>query len=404
MISVSDQPFALVRQFSLKPLMFESFVCAMAMMSFVALAGPVARIIGMAPWQIGGAMTVGGIAWMVMSRYWGGLSDRRGRRPIILFGLSGFALSYFFLSLFIDLALRTQMASLVAFIGLVIGRGVAGAFYAAVPPTGAALVADYTPPEKRASAMAAIGASSAAGMVVGPGLTGLLGPISLSLPLYLTAVLPAVALIVLWRTLPRNAHHVPSHRDPVRLSDVRLRYPLIVGFAAAFSVAIAQIIVGFFALDRLDLDPAGAATAAGVALAIVGVALVIAQIALRQLLWTPTRLIRTGSVLAAIGFGSVTLADTAAMLWLSYALAAFGMGWVYPSVSALAANSVENHEQGAAAGAVAAAQGLGVILGPLLGTALYAVTTGLPFAFVGLLLIIAALLGYRRPDPVGPSA
>ncbi len=378
-------------RFSLKPLMFETFVCSMAMMAFVALAGPIARVIGLDPWQVGAAMTVAGVAWMVMARIWGAASDRRGRRPIILFGLSGFAISYFLLALFIDLAMRTAMMPVLAFIGLMIGRGVAGIFYAAVPATGAALVADHVAPDKRANAMAAIGASSAAGMVIGPGFAGLIAPISLSLPLYLTAALPAVALVVLWRVLPKIEHHAPPKAEPLRLTDRRLRRPMTMAFVAMFSVAIAQITVGFYALDRLHLDPAGAAQAAGIALAAVGVALVLAQVVLRRLGWPPARLIRFGGVIGALGFGAVTLATSAPLLWACYAVAAFGMGWVYPSVSALAANSVEAHEQGAAAGTVAAAQGLGVILGPIVGTFVYAIDNGAPFALVGVLLLVAAL-------------
>lgn len=68
--------------FSMKPLMFETFVCSMAMMSFVALAGPIARVLGLEPWQVGGAMTASGIDWMIMARFWGGLSDRRGARRL----------------------------------------------------------------------------------------------------------------------------------------------------------------------------------------------------------------------------------------------------------------------------------------------------------------------------------
>jgi len=377
--------------FSLKPLMFETFVCSMAMMSFVALAGPIARVIGLQPWQIGAAMTAAGLAWMVMARFWGGLSDQRGRRPIILLGLSGFAISYFVLSLFIDLALRITMTPLLAFMGLVIGRGLAGVFYAAVPATSAALVADHTPPEGRTRAMAAIGASSAAGMVIGPGFAGLVGPFNLSLPLYITAALPAIALIVLWRTLPKVEHHAPPRTESLQLADPRLRRTLTVAFVAAFSVAVAQVTVGFFALDRLQLDSAGAAKAAGIALAIVGVALVLAQIMLRKLNWMPERLIQVGSVLAAGGFGSVLLAASPPMLWGSYALAAFGMGWVYPSVSALAANSVEGHEQGAAAGSVAAAQGFGIILGPIAGTALYGIDNGAPYALIAGMLLLTML-------------
>jgi len=389
--TIASPVSAATQALSLKPLMFETFVCSMAMMSFVALAGPIARLTGLQPWQVGAAMTAAGLAWMLMSRYWGALSDRRGRRPVILIGLSGFALSYFLLSLFVDLALRTAMAPLLVFAGLVAGRGIAGVFYAAVPTSSAALVADHTPPEQRAAAMAAIGASSAAGMVIGPGFAGLVGPINLSLPLYITALLPAIALAVLWRVLPATEHHAPPKTESLRLTDPRLRRAIGVAFAAAFSVAVAQITVGFFALDQLHLNPAGAARASGMALAIVGVALVCAQVVLGKLGWSPERLIRVGGVLAAVGFASVALAVTAPMLWASYALAAFGMGWVYPSVSALAANAVAAHEQGAAAGSVSAAQGLGIIVGPIVGTLLYGVDNRLPYGIVALILCWAVL-------------
>ena len=166
---------------------------------------------------------------------------------------------------------------------------------------------------------------------------------------------------------------------------------MVIAFVAMFSVAVAQIAVGFYALDRLRLDPAGAANAAGMALAAVGVALVVAQVVLRQLKWEPERLIKFGGVIGAVGFASVIFATSAPALWACYALAAFGMGWVYPSVSALAANSVQAHEQGAAAGSVAAAQGLGVILGPIVGTFVYTIDNGAPFAVIGAMLLVAAL-------------
>ncbi|MEE4450549.1 MFS transporter [Novosphingobium resinovorum] len=389
------------RPFSIRPLMFETFMCSMAMMAFVALAGPIARVIGLAPWQVGAAMTVAGAAWMVMARVWGAASDRRGRRPVILFGLAGFAISYFLLSLFIDLALRTAMVPVLAFAGLLIGRGVAGVFYAAVPATGAALVADHVPPEGRAAAMAGIGASSGAGMVIGPGAAGLLAPYGLNLPLYLTAALPVLALVILWRALPRIERHAPPKAEPLRLSDMRLRRPMTVAFIAMFSVAVAQVTVGFYALDRLHLDPPGAARAAGIALAAVGVALVLVQIALRKLNWPPARLIRIGGIVGAIGFGAVMLAASAPMLWACFAVAAAGMGWIFPSVSALAANSVEAHDQGAAAGTVAAAQGLGVILGPIAGTFVYGIDNGAPYALIAAMLLATAMWRERTCSDAG---
>lgn len=377
--------------FSLRPLLFETFTCTMAMMAFVALAGPIARTLSLAPWHVGLAMTVGGLAWITTARWWGRLSDQRGRRTVMLSGLTGFAISYLLLCLFIDTALNTLLPAWVALAGLVLGRGFVGLFYAAVPATSAALVADHVEPEHRAGAMATLGAASGAGMVLGPSLVGLFSPLGLSLPLYITAVLPILALLALWKLLPRLEHHAPPHTTPPRLNDPRLRLPMLVAFSAAFSVAIAQVTVGFFALDRLAQEPGAAAQTAGIALAIVGITLVLSQSALTKLAWKPTRLIRTGAIVAAIGFGATALASTIWGLWLGFAIAAAGMGWVYPSVSALAANAVEAHEQGVAAGTITAMQGLGVVLGPIAGTLVYSMSVSAPYLMVAALLLAVGL-------------
>ncbi|MGE4432189.1 MAG: MFS transporter [Sphingobium sp.] len=384
--------------FSLMPLTLMVFACSMAMMAFISVAGPIARVMRLEPWQLGMTLAIAGVAWMVMARLWGIASDRRGRRPILLTGLSGFVISYMLLSAFIAFGLSTPILPMLAFAGLVLGRGLAGAFYAAVPSTSMALIADHVPPARRAQAMAALGAASAAGMVVGPALAGLLAAIDLALPLYLLAIPPLIALIVLWRILPAPATPPPAMRKPApRLTDPRLRIPLILAFIASFSVAVAQITVGFFTLDRLHLDPAAAASVAGIALAAVGVAQTLSQTILRRLKWPAERFIRIGAVIAAIGFASVMLVTFPAMLWISYGVAAFGMGWIYPSVSALTANAVEPSEQGAAAGSVGSAQGLGLIMGPIIGTALYTIDNGIAYGVIGVMLLSATIL--VRPKP-----
>jgi len=379
--------------------MLETFVATLAMMSFIALIGPIARVLGLVPWQAGTAISVGGIAWVLFARVWGAGSDRHGRRRILLAGVGGFALFYAVLCAFVDVALALRPPAVLAFIGIVLLRGIAGAFYAAVPATTAALVADHVPPERRAGALATIGAASAIGMVVGPGMAGLLAAYGLGVPLYLTAALPVLSFAVLWWTLPRHVHRAPSEAAPLRIADRRLRRPLAVAFVAMFSVAIAQVTVGFFALDRLHLDATEAARAAGIALTSVGIALVLAQVLVRALHWPPARLIRIGGTVSALGFASVAFATTPPLLWIGYFVAAAGMGWVFPSVSALAANAVEAHEQGAAAGTVSAAHGLGMIAGPIAGTLVYAIDTAAPYVTIAAMLVIAALWPGRR----GPS-
>ena len=80
--------------FGLKPLLFANMACTMAMMAFVAVVGPVARALGLAPWQAGLSVTVSGALWMLLARVWGAASDRRGRRPVLLFGVGGVFVAY----------------------------------------------------------------------------------------------------------------------------------------------------------------------------------------------------------------------------------------------------------------------------------------------------------------------
>ncbi|MCE1117200.1 MULTISPECIES: MFS transporter [Pseudomonas] len=375
----------------LRPLLLVNMACTLSMMAFVALIGPIARLLGMATWQAGAAVTVAGVVWVLLARPWGRAADRLGRRRVLLLGSAGFTLAYWLLCLFIDGALRWLPGATLAFIGLMLTRGLIGAFYAALPVAGNALIADHVEPQRRARAMASLGAANAVGLVLGPALAALLSRYSLSLPFYVLSVLPATAFVVLLFKLkpqPLPQRHAPS---PVRLSDPRLRRPLLVAFSAMLSVTVSQITVGFFALDRLHLASGEAAQAAGVALTSVGVALMLAQVLLRQLEWPPLKMIRVGASVSGLGFAAASFAVSAPWLWAAFFIAAFGMGFVFPAFSAMAANAMHASEQGATAGSVGAAQGMGAVIGPLAGTLVYAVDPRLPFLAVAALLLLVGL-------------
>ncbi|CKG97407.1 MFS transporter [Achromobacter xylosoxidans] len=389
--AAESEAFTSGARLDIRPLMAAYMTCTMAMMAFVSLIGPIARSLHLAPWQAGAVVTVGGVLWMLFSRPWGALSDRRGRRMVLLMGVGGFMLAYWAMCALLIVSLQELPAAGLVFAGLLITRGAVGGFFAAIPAVSQALVADHVPPDQRAGTMASLGAANGVGLVVGPAVAAALAQYGLGLPLYVTALLPFLAFVILWRLLPRNEQKVGAASTALRLSDPRLRRPMIVAFAAMFSVAIGQITVGFFAIDRLQLEPAPAARAAGLALTLVGVGLIAAQLIVRKLHWTPQRLIRVGALVSAVGFGAVALVSTQWALMVCFFFAAAGMGWVFPAFSAMAANAVEPQEQGAAAGSVGAAQGLGIVLGPLAGSLLYELGPGIPYALVGVLLAFVAL-------------
>ncbi|MSU97914.1 MFS transporter [Pseudomonas sp. B14-6] len=382
--------------FDLRPLMVANMACSMSMMAFVSLIGPIARVLGLATWQAGAAVTVSGVIWMLLARPWGRASDRYGRRRILLIATAGFTLAYWALCLFIDASLRFLPSALLGFIGLMIGRGLIGVFYAAIPVGGNALIADNIEPQHRAKAMAALGAANACGLVIGPAIAALLSRFSLSLPFYAMAILPLLAFVVLHYKLKGQELHLRQAPRKVHLNDPRLRRPMAVAFVAMLCVSIAQITVGFFALDRLGMNPADAAQTAGIALTMVGFALICSQLLVRRLEWPPLRLIRAGALVAAVGFAGSILADAAWGLWLCFFVSAGGMGLIFPSFAALAANAVDASEQGATAGSIGAAQGFGVVIGPLAATLIYDVDPRLPYLFAAALLLLVALWPQTR--------
>lgn len=388
-------PSAAEGRFSRDPvlltLMVAVFSGSLAMMAFVALIGPVARASGLEPWQAGLAVAASGVMWMLTARVWGVASDRHGRRAVLMVGVVGFTIAYWALCLFVDALLRWQVPVMVAFLGLVVLRALVGGAYAAIPAAGMALIADRVEPARRGQAMAQLGTGSAAGLVVGPAIAAALAPYGLGVPLVATAVLPLIACIALWWLVPRTVPQPGPVRRRLALTDARLRRPLSIGFAAMFSVAIAQVSIGFYAMDRLGLPPEDAARAAGTALMLVGVALVISQGIASRISIAPERLIRYGTAVAAIGFGSVVLADQAWILAICYFVAALGMGWVFPGFTALAANAVNASEQGAAQGAAGAAQGLGMVVGPVAGTLLYALAPALPYVLASAVLVAVSV-------------
>lgn len=376
--------------FDFRPLLIAYMTCTMAMMGFVSVIGPIARLLHLAAWQAGAVITVGGVLWMLLARTWGAASDRLGRRRVLLAGVGGFAVSYWAMCAVAIVSLYLLPAANLFFAGLVLTRGAVGAFFAAIPSVSQALVADHLPAERRAAAMASLGAANAIGLVLGPAVVAALTPLGLSLPLALIAVLPLLGLALLWKALPDSRPANGTATAGLRLADPRLRRPMAVAFVGMFCVSMAQITVGFFAIDQLGLAPEAAARTAGLALAMVGVALIVAQLAVRRLGWSTRRLIRAGALIGAAGFGAVPFASSGVMLEAAFFVAAAGMGWMFPAFAAMASNAVAAHEQGAAAGSVGAAQGLGIVLGPLVGTLLYEAGPGVPYALAALLLVLVA--------------
>jgi len=361
-----------------------------AMMSFVAVIGPLIRTLQLAEWHGGLAVTFAGLLWMLSARPWGRLSDTHGRKVILLWSLLGLGLSLLILGGYADFALQ-GIWSLPIIVGLmIIIRGAMGLFYTAIPVVSTAWIADHFSPDFRRSVIAKLGAVSALGMIVGPLGAGMLAANGLSVPLYLAGLLSLVACGVLWINVPDEPTSSRESKPHVSFLERRLRLPIIAMFLASCASITAQMCVGFFAMDRLSLDAEGAANAAGQTMAAVGVVLILTQLAVARLhTSSSSRLIATGALLTVICFAPLLLTTSKSGLILSFSGAAAGLGMLIPAAQAMAANAVEASEQGLAAGTLMAVQGLASVVCPIAVTVLYQWSWMLPFV---LALIAMAIL------------
>ncbi|WP_230656171.1 MFS transporter [Psychrobacter sp. I-STPA10] len=375
---------------SLWSLLIANALCTASLFAFIPVIGPIIRELHLAEWHSGIIVGIAGIVWMICSPLWGRYSDKVGRKHILLISMLGFALAYFVLGRFLGYVLATPLAASYMLTIFIVLRAIMGGFYAAIPPVSAARMADATTSSQRTAAMAVLGASNAIGMVIGPTLSGLVAKNNLALSLYIAAALPFIAFVLLWVSLPKSTHFVSSTNNiRIKLFDARVRLPVITSFVCLNTIITAQMLVGFLVMDRLGMDSNTAAKTADMVMGTVGITLIVTQGVMSKVSGVSNQTwIRWGVLFASVGTFWVPFATNQFILMLTYAIAAVGLGVSLPAMQAFAANVVNQDEQGSVAGAVSAAQGLAMVLTPVISTLLYGINILLPFMLAGSLLVV----------------
>jgi DHA1 family tetracycline resistance protein-like MFS transporter len=298
----------------------------------------------------------------------GALSDRYGRRPVILLALAGMGVNYFVLAYAPSLWL------------FAVGRMVAGAFGATFTAAGAYL-ADVTPPEKRAQSFGLIGAAFGFGFITGPALGGVLGAVDLRLPFLVAAGLSLADFAFAYLALPESL--AAEHRKPVNIRHANPvgalrevgRYTSVLGLMVIFVLAtfanrVAEMTWVLFTSYRFQWGPAET----GWSLAAVGVMFVIGQGGLVRVV--VPRLGERRAILLGLTVSALTpvLYGIVPHGWMVYpvmVLALFGWTIAAPAVQALMSQAVPRNEQGLLQGALASMTNLTSIFGPPIWTGLF---------------------------------
>jgi MFS family permease len=369
----------------------------------------IGRQVGIPDVLISSIFSLSALLWGVMSPVWARMSDKRGRKPMVILGMAGFAVSMLGFGFFILMGLKGLMVPLAVFAGAALSRAIFGLVGSASNPAAQAYVADRTAPADRTNALATMASASGLGTILGPAVAPFLvfPLLTLSGPMFAFAVIAGVVLILVMRGLPESPDEIPERADDtaktprarVRWNDRRIMPFIIYGFLLASAQTVNQQTLGFMVIDQLHISPAKAAAFAGVAMMAGAVASLLAQWGLiRMLRLTPRQLLWLGAGCAGVGNLIVAFSPDYHTLVVGFALCSLGYGFARPGFTAGASLSVGHEEQGAVAGAISAINGASVIIAPVLGVALY--KWAHPSPYLMNVVVLAGLVAYALIDPV----
>lgn len=353
----------------------------------------------------------------VFAPIWGRISDRIGRRPILLVGLTGSVLFYLLFGYASDLPETSAALALTLLFVARIGAGVAGATIA----TAQAVIADCTPPERRKHGMALIGAAFGIGFTFGPlvGFASLLwfpnhhGAIGYSAAaLSLTALLLGILLMPETRHFkeapPLQRRWLDWHAAREVLRQPALAPIVLIFFLATFGFGGFEPTLALLIKDALHFEDEAGLRNSFLIFAYVGLVLVLTQGFLYRRLanrLSEVTFMALGIILMALGLvllGGVTwLRDTIdwgsvlALMLVSMTVAVIGFAFLTPSAQALVSRRSDPAKQGEILGVNQSAASLARILGPIFGLSLYKLTPShlLPYLFgAALLLVMLPLL------------
>jgi MFS transporter, DHA1 family, tetracycline resistance protein len=366
--------------------------------------------------DIAGAASVTGVfgfTWAAMqfvfSPVLGSLSDRYGRRLVILLSNFGLGLDY------VLMALAPSLEWL--FVGRLISGITAASF-----STASAYIADVTPMEKRAARFGMLGAAFGLGFIVGPAVGGVLGDISLRLPFWAAAVLSLVnaayGFFVLPESLPPERRSEFNWRRANPLGSLKLlrSHGGLIGLAAtAFLYYLAHESLPSMYVLYTDYRYGWSERDVGLALAAVGITSTIFSAALVG----PTvarlgerRALLSGLLLGTLSFLCYGLAPTSMLFLVGIPFGGF-LGLAGPAMQALMTQRVKPSEQGQLQGAMSSMRGISGMIGPLLFTQIFAFAIrgdslphlpGAPYLLSAVLIIAAVSLAWRVAHRNVPEA
>ena len=349
--------------------------------------------VGAQPLNLGLMLAVYSAVAFLMSPWWGHISDRIGRKPVLLIGLLGFAIS------FIVFGLAAHLLWL-----MYVARIIGGGFSGAVTATAMAYVADVTSVENRTKGMAFAGMSIGMGFIIGPGVGGLLAHFGNVVPFFVAGVLAIGNAIWGAMALPESMNQtdrqnlttsVPSKSRWAAFSGP-LKYLFLVGFVGQFTITSLEGTFQYFEMDKIGAT----AGEIGTMFFISGTVGALIQGGVVQRYVTHGRevfTLYTGLIVSGMGMFLILFSRNFWTAALFMTLFGAGNTVIKPTLTSLITKQTKVG-QGLTNGLMSSLDSLARIVGPLLATALFQLDHNIPFILAGAAALLATTLvaGYRH--------
>lgn len=388
-----------------------SLATAMGNTGMISVLPAIGRTIGIKDAFVAGIFSLSALLWAACSPGWARASDRYGRKPLMMVGLTGFMVSMLACSVVVALGLRRVAEPMVIFVFFLLARALFGTFGSASNPATQAYVAERTPTEARTQAMSNLAGAFGLGTVIGPFLAPLfvLPFIGLAGPMLAFGLIAAGMLVVVWRYLPEAerptadaaagaAETEPAPKGPPMWRNPQITPFLVYGFLVAVCQTAQGQTLGFLIIDKLGVSPRQAQGFIAIAMMFGAVAGLLAQWGLiRMFEMTPRQLLRWGVAVAAAGNLIVAASPDYWTVVAGYALSSLGFGFARPGFTAGSSLAVDMREQARVAGAIAAVNGVNVVFAPLF-VMLYEAVPPAPFLLNAAFMLAMLAFAFLNPQ------
>lgn len=382
---------------------FALFATATSMSCVFAILPSVGRDLGLSEPQIGWVVAPAALVFVLFGPVWGRLGRHWPARGIFTAALVMVAVFTLLFGFALAWRLEARISVSVCFALLIASRVLLSPFSAAMLPTAQSYIAHTTDSTHRPRALASMGASFALGMVASPGLAAIATGAGLLTPFYVVAVLLVAAAACTWTWLPRVHHdastatHASVAKGHPRTAWALIWHPLAILTMLYTVYGILMQVTGFRMRDQFQMDARHATQHAGIALMAIAAALVVTQMTLAKIHVSTSRAQRRialgAGALGLLGL-SLLIAEIPFQLQL-FCCALFGLslGAFMPfTLTMLTHRAQKAGDQTRIGGLSGAAQGLGMVIGPLLGASCYRVNPHSPYWMaVGFMLIVCGL-------------